>query len=258
MADIDLGGFLAGPSGPTGPFEGERAIHMGPGNAAERAHCNVLTGPPGGELVALSDPGPGVCFDNQTNSTGTPPGSTSPPSSTPGVTATRTSASPPVVSGDPAGEAVLENNTTAVPMPQGCLEYFTVTSSNRSLNPGPGPAANYAFQVWIISFDGTTGITTATAGNNFCVIGSGTTTCSDSVDADFFDAGDLLLIRGVANGNTDVNEDLSNESNISWSASYQLTGDLIGLDGLPVSDHGATVPPAGANPTSPCVLDAVL
>jgi len=140
-------------------------------------------------------------------------------------------------------------------MPQGCLEYFTVTSSNRPLNPGPGATSNYAFQVWDISFDGITGVTTATAGNNFCVIGSGTTSCKDTTHSDFFDAGDLLLIRGVANGNTDVNEDFSNESNISWSASYQLTGDLIGPDGLPVSAHGATVPPAGANPTSPCVLN---
>ncbi len=244
VADVDLGGYLAGPSGPTGPFTGERAIHMGPGNGAERAICNVL-----GTLVpapAVVDPTDAVCFDNQTTSAGTPAGSASPPSSTPGVTATRSATG--TLAGDPAGQAVLTNNTTAVPMPEGCLEYFTVTSSNRPLNPGPGPNANYAFQVWIISFDGTTGITTATAGNNFCVIGSGTTTCSDTKDADDFDAGDLLLVRGVANGNTNSNEDVSNESNISWSASYQLQGEIEGVDGLFVD-----VPPYGANTTSPCL-----
>jgi len=221
VADVDLGGT-------------ERAIAMGPGNGSERAICNVLP-PAGGE------PADGLpCFDNQTNSSIVPPIL---PSTTPGMTATEgPGATPP--SGDNAGIAVLLNNTTAVPMPQGCLEYFTVTTSNPPppAVAGPGATWNYAFQVWRISFDGGTGITTATAGNNFCVIPSGSTSCSDTVDADDFAPGDLLLVRGVANGNAaGAGQNGSNESRVSWSASYQLQGFVL----------GAKVPPPGIH-TSPC------
>jgi hypothetical protein len=236
VADVDLGGRARGPSGPTGPVSDERAIHMGPGNGAERAECNIV-----GEF--LSNP-TAVCFDNQTFSTITGPA----PSTPPGNTATRTFAG--VISGDPAGQSVLRNNSTAVPMPDGCLEYFTVTSNNPPLNPGPGVGYSYGFQVWRISFNNVTGVTTATAGNNFCTISGNNTSCSDVISADDYNPGDLLLVRGVANGdnlhlNTQFN---SNESNISWSASYQLEGEILGPDALFVD-----VPPIGANPASPCL-----
>lgn len=242
VADVDLGGHPRGPSGPTGPLSDERAIHMGPGNGAERAECNIV-GESGSSPLA-------VCFDRNTL-TGVVP--FTPQSSTPpGSFATRTAAG--VISGDAAGQSVLRNSTTAVPMPEGCLEYFTVTSSNPPINPGPGLGYSYGFQVWRISFNAGTGTTTATAGNNFCTIAGNNTTCSDVIDADDFshnEQGDLLLVRGVANGdpahlNTQFN---SVESNISWSASYQLEGDILGSDGFFVA-----VPPAGANPTSPCEL----
>jgi hypothetical protein len=80
--------------------------------------------------------------------------------------------------------------------------------------------------VWKISFAG--GVTTATAGNNFCVIPSGATSCSITTVADDFETGDLLLIRGVANGNSAVDENSALESSISWSASYQTGVCLIG------------------------------
>lgn len=244
VADVDLGSVNS-----TGAIANERAIAMGPGNGSERALCNTA-GPAGcSNTVAptcadLEVPGAGECFDNQTNSTGTPPGSGSGPSSTVGATATE---GPGAIAptGDPAGIAVLKNNTTAVPMPTGCLEYLTVTSSNPPppAVAGPGPASNYSFQVWHITYNATTGVTTATAGHNFCTIGSGATSCSVSTlvtgPADKFmgvtgpgadgvpsaqAVADMLVIRGVANGNTDVNENASLESSISWSASYQLPG----------------------------------
>jgi len=207
VADVDLGGT-------------ERAISMGPGNGSERATCNVLPilGVASQAPILLLDPNDGApCFDNQTDL------ATGPASTTPGLTATKTAVTLPT--GDPAGIAVLMSNTTAVPMPTGCLEYLTVTSSNPPppAVAGPGASWNYAFQVWDISFSG--GVTTATAGNNFCVIPSGSTTCSITTAADFFNAGDLLLVRGVANGNlAGVGQNGSLESSISWSASYQLQG----------------------------------
>jgi len=247
IADIDLGG-----RSPISPFNiaDERAIHMGPGNGAERAECNIP-----GEFDSTVT---AVCFDDQTfvpsiivGVPGTPH-----PSTPPGNTATRTAAG--VISGDPAGQSVLRNNTTAVPMPEGCLEYFTVTSNNRPINPGPGAGYSYGFQVWRIHFDPGTGTTTAHAGNNFCTISGdnappGNTSCSDVVDADNFSdegEGDLLIVRGVANGDpANLNtQDNSFESNISWSASYQLEGEILGSDGFFVD-----VPPVGANPTSPCL-----
>lgn len=221
VTNVDLGGT-------------DRAIAMGPGNGAERAFCNNSF--PANPLA--------LCFDNQTFSTITGPA----PSTPPGTKATRTFAG--VLSGDPAGEAVLLGNTTAVPMPQGCLEYFTVTSSNPPINPGPGAGYSYGFQVWRISFNSGTGVTTATAGNNFCTISGTNTTCSDVIDADDYSPGDLLLVRGVANGDNlhPITQNNSNESNISWSASYQLEGSILGSNGIFVG-----VPPAGANPTSPCL-----
>jgi hypothetical protein len=231
VANVDLGGL--DPVTKTI----DRAIAMGPGNGAERAKCNtpIVMTPQGAAIIPLPDDTL-PCDDNQTDLPGTP-------STTPGSTAMEgPGATPP--SGDAGGVDVLMNNTTAVPMPQGCLEYFTVTSSNPPppAVAGPGASWNYAFQVWRITFDGTTGITMATAGNNFCIIPSGSTTCSDTVDADDFMPGDLLLIRGVANGNAaGAGQNGALESSISWSASYQLQGKVL----------GATVPPAGIH-TSPC------
>ncbi len=228
-----LGVSVGGPDGQLTPlFLGgtQRALELGPGNGAERAFCNVL--PP-----ATGDPNAEFPCDRQTNSDGTPPGSTSGPSSDPGDFATEGPGAV-VPTGTKSGISVLTNNTTAVPMPTGCLEYFTVTSSNPPAPAvaGPGPASNYSFQVFRISYNTTTGITTATAGNNFCTIGSGTTSCSITTAADKFQGStgpgvpaahtvpDLLVIRAVANGNTEGNENSSLESAISWSASYQLPG----------------------------------
>jgi Collagen triple helix repeat (20 copies) len=195
IADVDLGST-------------ERAISMGPGNGSERALCNALVaGFPNDTLP---------CDTNQTTSLA---GSVA--SSTPGTTAVEgPGATPP--SGDAGGIDVLLANTTAVPMPRGCLEYLTVTSSNPPppAVAGPGPTSNYAFQVWKLSF--AAGVTTATPGKNFCIIPSGSTSCSITTVADNFHAGDLLLVRGVANGNVaGAGQNGSLESRISWSASYQ-------------------------------------
>jgi Collagen triple helix repeat (20 copies) len=243
IADIDLGGESAIPPN---TIADERAIHMGPGNGAERAECNVV-----GET--FSDAA-AVCFDQNTLTGLTPP-FTPQASTPPGTTATRTSAG--VITGDPAGQSILRNNSTAVPMPEGCLEYFTVTSSNRSVNPGPGAGYSYGFQVWRIHFNQHgTGETTAIAGNNFCTISGTNTSCSDVVDADNFsdeNEGDLLIVRGVANGDpAHLNtQDNSFESNISWSASYQLEGEILGSDGFFV---GVGSPDNGVNLTSPCIM----
>lgn len=233
VADVDLGGLT------------ERAITMGPGNGSERALCSTLLSafPTGScnKTIGVSNcadnevPLAGLaCFDAATTSAATPtgpPGSASPPSSTPGVTATL-AADGVTLAGDPAGQSVLVNSTTAVPMATGCLEYLTVTSSNPP-SAATGTTSNYAFQVWHISYNGVTGVTTATAGNNFCVIGHGTTSCSIITTADVFNGTttgpihtvpDMLAIRGVANGDTATNSGTSNEANISWSASYQLPG----------------------------------
>jgi hypothetical protein len=218
VADVDLG-------------SSERAISMGPGNGSERANCNA----PATIVVAkngLTIPGPNdgaPCDDNQTFGPSGPSGATGPASSTPGTMATQNFGpiGPTGPSGDPGAIDVLMSNTTAVPMPRGCLEYLTVTSSNPSINPGPGGPTgaqtagfNYSFQVWRVSFSG--GVTTATAGNNFCTISGTNTSCSITTAADNFNDGDLLLVRGVANGNVPgAGQNASNESRISWSASYQ-------------------------------------
>lgn len=218
VADVDLGGPL------------DRAISMGPGNGSERAICNtppvVLTAKNGALIIPIPNDG-ASCDANQTFGPSGPSGATGPASSTPGTgTATEgPGATPPT--GDSGGIDVLLSNTTAVPMPRGCLEYLTVTSSNPSINPGPGGPTgaqtngfNYSFQVWRISFLG--GVTTATPGNNFCTISGTNTSCSITTAADNFNDGDLLLVRGVANGNLPgAGQNASNESRISWSASYQ-------------------------------------
>jgi len=201
VANVDLGAL-------------DRAISMGPGNGSERATCNapavVLTS----QAVVAPLPNDGEpCDDNQT-------ALATDASADAGVTATQTGGGAPT--GDPAGIDVLLANTTAVPMPRGCLEYLTVTSSNPPppAVAGPGPTSNYSFQVWRISTAG--GVTTATAGNNFCTIPSGSTSCSIATAADNFHVGDLLLVRGVANGNAaGAGQNGSLESRVSWSASYQ-------------------------------------
>jgi hypothetical protein len=208
VANVDLGGI-------------DRAIAMGPGNGSERAICNVLPPAPGEPL----DTAP--CFDFQTP--------IAPSSSTPGS------------STGMAAAAVLLNNTTAVPMPEGCLDNFTVTSSNPPppATPGPGVGFNYSFQVWHITFAG--GVATATAGNNTCTISNTGTTCSDIIHADHFSAGDLLLVRGVANNNIGgAGQNGSNESSISWSASYQLEGTVLGV---PVPPPGIEISPCNPPPT---------
>ena len=218
VADVDLGST-------------ERAISMGPGNGSERAHCNT-TPPVLAAQAPLAVVGPDdalPCDDNQTFGPSGPSGPTGPASTTPGLTAIQNFGpiGPTGPTGALGGIDVLMNNTTAVPMPRGCLEYLTVTSSNPTVNPGPGTGAgaqtagfNYSFQVWRISFAG--GVTTATAGNNFCTISGANTSCSITTAHDNFNDGDLLLVRGVANGNLPgAGQNLSNESRISWSASYQ-------------------------------------
>ena len=220
VADVDLGST-------------ERAISMGPGNGSERAICNTPLPIPMSRAAYIPLPDDTApCDDNQTFGPSGPSGPTGPASTTPGMTATQNfgPSGPTGPTGALGGIDVLMNNTTAVPMPRGCLEYLTVTSSNPTVNPGPGTGAgaqtagfNYSFQVWRISFLG--GVTTATAGNNFCTISGANTSCSITTAADNFNDGDLLLVRGVANGNlTGAGQNLSNESRISWSASYQLPG----------------------------------
>ena len=233
VADVDLGGD-------------ERAISMGPGNGSERAKCNTAEAlsPQNGVSIPLTENPDEPCDDVQTFGPSGPTGATGPASSAPGDSATEIFPSGPTgVPTGPTGERgaidVLLSNTTAVPMPRGCLEYLTVTSSNPSINPGPGgpigaqtAGFNYNFQVWRISYNSGTGVTTATAGNNNCTIAStnptnastdsSITSCADTADFDLFHDGDLLLIRGVANGNSPgADQDMSNESSISWSAAYQ-------------------------------------
>ena len=218
VTDVDLGST-------------ERAISMGPGNGSERARCNGA--PTAGAPLAVVGPNDGAfCNDLRTFGPTGPLGATGPsPSTTPGLGAVEIFPGGPTgptgPSGTPGGIDVLMANTTAVPMPRGCLEYLTVTSSNPSVNPGPGGPTgpqtagfNYAFQVWRIHTDGTS--TFATAGNNFCTISGTNTSCSITTAADNFMDGDLLLVRGVANGNLPgAGQNASNESRISWSASYQ-------------------------------------
>ena len=228
VTDVDLG-------------SDERAISMGPGNGSERARCNTI--PPIIPAAGAPFPTPddtAACDDNPTFGPSGPSGATGPASTDPGDTATEIFPGgvfgPTGPTGVPGAIDVLMSNTTAVPMPRGCLEYLTVTSSNPSINPGPGgptgpqPAGfNYSFQVWKLHYDSGTGITTATAGNNSCTIsatnntlGNTNTSCNDTMHHDNFHDGDLLLIRGVANGNTlGAGQNGSNESRISWSASYQ-------------------------------------
>ena len=217
VANVDLGGT-------------DRAISMGPGNGSERAICNTTPPPTSSQAAIIPLPDDGLpCDTNQTTSGG------SVASSTPGTTAMEgPGATPP--SGDPGGIDVLMANTTAVPMPAGCLEYLTVTSSNPPppAVAGPGPTSNYAFQVWDISFNGTSGITTATPGNNFCIIPHGGTSCSITTAADNFNAGDLLLVRGVANGDAaGAGQNGSLESRISWSASFQEPGRCVNSTSTP-------------------------
>jgi hypothetical protein len=241
-----LGQTVGSDDGPTGPVADvdlgstERAISMGPGNGSERAICNTPPPPLMSQAAVIPLPDDtAACDSNQTFGPSGPSGPTGPASTTPGLTATQNFGpiGPTGPTGALGGIDVLMSNTTAVPMPRGCLEYLTVTSSNPSINPGPGGPTgaqtagfNYNFQVWRISFAG--GVTTATAGNNNCTIsstnptnpatGTSITSCADTIDADKFHDGDLLLIRGVANGNLPgAGQNLSNESRISWSASYQ-------------------------------------
>jgi len=230
VADVDLGAD-------------ERAISMGPGNGSERAICNtpppILTAKNGAPIIPVPNDG-APCDDNQTFGPSGPSGATGPASTFPGNFATEIFPGAPTGPSGPTGDLgaidVLMSNTTAVPMPRGCLEYLTVTSSNPSVNPGPGGPTgaqtagfNYSFQVWKIHYDSGTGITTATAGNNSCTIsatnnttGNTNTSCNDTAHHDNFHDGDLLLIRGVANGNIATGgQNGSNESRISWSADYQ-------------------------------------
>jgi len=224
VANVDLGGV-------------DRAISMGPGNGSERAICNTPLPVPTAKHGALVIPIPtdgAQCDDNQTFGPSGPSGATGPASSTPGLAGSASEGPGPIgPTGALGGIDVLMSNTTAVPMPRGCVEYFTVTSSNPTVNPGPGGPTgpqtagfNYSFQVWKLSFLG--GVTTATPGNNFCTISGANTSCSITTAADDFNNGDLLLVRGVANGNlAGAGQNLSNESNISWSASYQLPGRCV-------------------------------
>jgi hypothetical protein len=208
IADVDLGGD-------------ERAIAMGPGNGAERAVCNTdPTGPANATPTAS-----GPCYDQA------PTSANGPAPSYPGHTGVL---GPfpigPTSANSTAALDVLTHNTTAVPMPAGCLEYFTVTSSkdpgDTIVNPAPNNHFVYEFQVWKLSYDSGTGVTTATAGNNYCFITPGSTQCADTTDYDWFDNGELLLVRGVANGFDGQNstQNLSPETPISWSASYLIEG----------------------------------
>jgi len=267
VTDVDLG-------------SDERAISMGPGNGSERARCN--TTPPFAPGAGAPFPTPDAalpCDDVQTFGPSGPSGATGPASSAPGDFATEVFAGTGFGPTGPTGERgaidVLMSNTTAVPMPRGCLEYLTVTSSNPSINPGPGGPTgaqtagfNYNFQVWKLSYNPANGVTTATAGNNNCTISStnptnpstdsSITSCADTKDFDLFHNGDLLLIRGVANGNLPgPGQNSSNESSISWSASYQTgvclnsTNSDIGVNCLDDDD----CPPFSGDT---CSFDALL